>query len=163
MIQLTRQTDGGALLRCERDDGSTTWQKQPRRHAAFSPLHDLTHYAVETELGFRSGFYGLIAQGWEIEETTGKAARGRLPAEAIVVEHLVGLLDLERTTGVAWTAAEVNAHAAEYFRTANTPGPRALCDEELSRVRDAARALYEQWRALPAGATLELHFDGAPR
>jgi hypothetical protein len=162
-IQLTKRADGGAVLRCARADGSVTWQRQHGPRASFFPLHDLAHYAVETELKFRDGFYGLIAQGWDIDETTGKTARGPPPSEAVVVEHLVGLLDLERTTGVAWTAAEVNAHAAEYFRTANRPGPRALGDEDLNRVRDAARALYEKWRALPAGATLELHFDGDPR
>lgn len=161
LIQITKRPDGGAVLRCARGDGSVTWQRQQGPQASFFALHDLTHYAVETELGFRDGFYGLIAQGWEIDETTGKSARGPLPREAIVVEHLVGLLDLERTTGVVWTAAEVNAHAAEYFRQAGMPAPRALDDAELKRVRGTVQALYAQWRALPAGATLELHFVGA--
>src|SRR5688500_15660047 len=99
LIQITKRPGGGAGLRCTRADGSATWQRQQGRQASFFPLHDLTHYAVETELGFRDGFYGLIAQGWEIDETTGKSARGPLPPGSIVVEHLVGLLDLERTTG----------------------------------------------------------------
>lgn len=64
------------MLRCVRADGSATWQKQESRHAAFFALHDLTHFAVESTLGFQRGFFGLIAQGWEIEETTGKQARG---------------------------------------------------------------------------------------
>ena len=33
--------------------------RQARR---FFPLHDLTHYAVETVLGFRRGFYGLLGR-----------------------------------------------------------------------------------------------------
>ena len=67
IIHFTKRTDGGALLKCVRADGSTTWQRQDEKNAAFFPLHDLTHYAVETELGFRRGFYGLIAEGWDID------------------------------------------------------------------------------------------------
>jgi hypothetical protein len=160
LIQLTKRTDDGALLRCVRADGSATWQKQQGRQAAFFPLHDLTHYAIETELCFRNGFYGLIAQGWEIDETTGKSARGPLPDEAVVVEHLVGQLDLERTTGVTWPAAELNANAAAHFRQSDLPAPsRALTDAELTRVRERLRGLYSQWRALRLGETLELAFE----
>ena len=163
LIQLTKRTDGGALLRCARADGSATWQKQHGRQAAFFPLHDLTHYAVETELAFRNGFYGLIAQGWEIDETTGKSARGQLPNEAIIVEHLVGQLDLERTTGVTWSAAELNMNAAEYFSRNDRPAPsRALTDADLLRVRERLRDLYARWHALRPGETLELPFDLAP-
>ncbi len=78
-ITLTAHTDGNVVLQCERDDGSATWQRQQGRHARFFPLHDLTHYAVETRLGFRQGFFGLIAAGWDIEDTTGKGRRGPLP------------------------------------------------------------------------------------
>lgn len=78
-IQIAKKTGGGGVLRCTREDGSVTWQKQPERHAAHFALHDLTHYAVETALGYRNGFYGLIASGWEIEDTAGKGPRGKLP------------------------------------------------------------------------------------
>ena len=61
LIQLTKRPDGGAVLRCVRGDGTVTWQRHEGAHGRFFPLHDLTHYAVETTLGFRSGFYGLIA------------------------------------------------------------------------------------------------------
>lgn len=44
-IRFTKRTDGGARLNCVRADGSTTWQRQDDKHAAFFPLHDLTHYA----------------------------------------------------------------------------------------------------------------------
>ena len=76
------------MLKCIRADGTTTWQKQSERHAAFFSLHDLTHFAVETTLGLKRAFFGLIAEGWDIEDTTGKGARGPLPAEAIEVERV---------------------------------------------------------------------------
>ena len=74
-IEIVKQPDGAGVLRCVRQDGSVTWQKQTR-HAAHFALHDLTHYAVETALGYRRGFFGLIAEGWDVDDTTGKGARG---------------------------------------------------------------------------------------
>ena len=159
LIQLTRRADGGAVLCCVRADASATWQRQEGRQAAFFPHHDLAHYAVESELGFRSGFYGLIAEGWDIEETGGKGARGPLPAEAVAVEHLVGALDLERAGGVEWTAADINRHAAAAAASGGRPPPRPVTDAELARVRARVRELFARWRALPPGATLELGFD----
>ena len=74
-VELTKRADGGAVLRCTRADGSVTWQRQEGRQAAFFPLHDLTHHAVETTLGYRRGFLGLVADGWELADTTGKGGR----------------------------------------------------------------------------------------
>jgi hypothetical protein len=53
-IEISRQPDAAVVIRCTRDDGSVTWQKQTR-HAAHFVLHDLTHYAVETVLDYRRG------------------------------------------------------------------------------------------------------------
>jgi hypothetical protein len=134
------------VLRCARQDGSVTWQKQAR-HAAHFALHDLTHYAVETGLGYRHGFFGLIAQGWEVEDTTGKGARGALPSEAIEVERIVGLFDSERASGVLWSTEEFNEFA-----------PRLLTEAEIQKVRALRGELFQRWSAIDAGQTLELHY-----
>jgi hypothetical protein len=81
-IEIVKQPDGAGVLRCTRQDRSVTWQKQTR-HAAHFALHDLTHYAVETALGYRRGFFGLIAEGWDVDDTSGKGGRGALSAEAV--------------------------------------------------------------------------------
>src|SRR6202049_3530197 len=112
LIQITKRSDGGGVLRCVRADGWATWEKQESRHAAFFALHDLTHFAVESTLGFRRGFYGLIAEGWDVEDTTGKGARGPLPEEAVEVEGIVGLFDAERACGAIWTEDEFSEFAA---------------------------------------------------
>ena len=65
-ITITKRTDGGYVIACTRADGSVTWQKSAS--AAFFPVHDLTHFAVETELGHRRGFYGLVAEGWNFND-----------------------------------------------------------------------------------------------
>jgi hypothetical protein len=158
VLQFTKRTDGCALLRCVRDDGSVTWQKQEGNHAIFFPLHDLTHYAIETELGFRRSFYGLIAEGWDIDDTTGKSARGPLPNEALEVEYFVSALAAERAGGAAITAEEFNQMAATFARTRGIPLPRRLTDEELTKVRSRFEELAAKWSSLAPGKTLELLF-----
>jgi hypothetical protein len=158
IIQFTKRKDGRSLLRCVRADGSTTWQRQDDERAAFFPLHDLTHYAVETGLGFNHGFYGLIANGWDIADTTGKGARGPLPDEAIEVEYIVGSLGAERAGDSACGAEEFNGLAAAFAKTRGLPEPRQLTDADLTKVRSSIDELCAQWRDLASGTTLELAF-----
>ena len=113
LVEIVKRADGAGVLRCTRADGSVTWQKQVPRHATHLAPHDLTHFAVETTLGFRRGFFGLLASGWEMEDTTGKGAREPLPLEAGVVEHIVGLFDSERACGRLWTVEEFNTYIPE--------------------------------------------------
>ena len=158
-IQITKRTDGGAVLKCVRSDGTVTWQKQEGAQGAFFPLHDLTHYSVESELGIRNAFYGLVADGWDIEDTTGKGARGPLPPDAVFVEHVVGTLDSERASGTRWTAEEFNDSLA---RSASNSGgkfaARRLTDDDLARIRKRRAELFQQWHALRPGQTLSLDF-----
>ena len=100
-IRIKKKPDGSAALSCQRADGSVTWQRQTGPQGAFFPLHDLTHYAVETELGLEQAF---------------SAARH---------EH---------------------------------GGDVRLTDTELHRIRTTRHALFDRWRALPPGETLELSF-----
>lgn len=149
-IQISKQPDGAEVLRCTRDDGSVTWQKQTR-HAAHFVLHDLTHFAVETALGYRHGFFGLIADGWDIDDTTGKGARGPLPPEATEVEQIVGLFDSERASGVLCAIEEFSQFA-----------PRAFSAAEIHTVHNLRAELFEKWSAIAPGQKLELWFPQAP-
>ena len=148
-IEISKRADGAGVLRCTRPDGSVTWQKQ-LKHGAHFALHDLTHYAVETALGYRRGFFGLIAEGWEVEDTTGKGVRGPLPAEAVEVERIVGLFDSERGSGVLWTLEEFNQFS-----------PRLLTAEDIREVRSLRGALFQQWSGLASGERVELNFKPA--
>ena len=162
IIEFAKRKDGQTVLRCTRDDGSSSWQRNENQRAAFFPIHDLTHFAVETELGYRRGFYGLIADGWDIAETTGKTARGPLPNEALEVEYLVSAFSAERAGGASTTAEEFNQLAATFARSKGMPAPRQLSDDELGRVRSAFNELATKWRALPADGTMQLSFPFTP-
>jgi hypothetical protein len=157
-VCLTKHADGGAVLSCIREDGSATWQRQYGRSAGFFPLHDLTHFAIETELGLRHAFYGLVAEGWDIDETTGKCPRGPLPPEAYAAERLVGLFDLERAGSAFWSASDLNEQC---HGPAAPPGqrlPRSITEDDLARIRSRMSDLLAQWARLPFGDTLELSF-----
>ena len=159
LVQIAKKKDGRGVLRCVRADGSVTWQTQPARHAPFFALHDLTHLAVESSLGFSHGFFGLIAQGWEIDQTEGKSARGPLPSEALEVENIVGSFDSERASGALLSADELNSFAAIHAESAGRPAPRKLTEDEILRVRNKRGELFSRWAAIEPGGALEVKFE----
>jgi hypothetical protein len=166
-IRLAKHTDGGATLTCVRPDGSTTWQRQRGGHAAFFPRHDLTHFAVETVLGHRRGFYGLVASGWDLTEFGAPWPRGPLPPDMDPSEHLVGFLDAERASmagaGQPWTAADLSAQAAAFYAARGLDAtPPVVSDEQLAAIRECLTDLFARWDALAPGDVLELQFVPDP-
>ena len=147
-----------AALSCQRQDGSVTWQRQDGRLGAFFPLHDLTHYAVETVLAYRHGFWGLLAEGWDLNDFGKAGQRGPMPLEAVLSEFTVGFFDQERAAGVEWSATDFNASAAAHCAQRGVVLGRLLTDEELHRVRRSRQELFAQWATVPPVETLELIF-----
>jgi hypothetical protein len=159
IIRIKKNADGSAALSCTRADGTVTWQRQQGVQGMFFPRHDLTHFAVETVLGHRLGFYGMVASGWDLSDFGAPWPRGKIPADADPSELIVGFLDTERASGTRWSASEFNDKAAVYYRE-HAPGgiPPTLTDDELARVRQRRAELFAQWDAAPPGGTLELTF-----
>ena len=161
-IRLAKHTDGDVTLTCVRPDGSMTWERQRGGHAAFFPRHDLTHYAVETVLGHRRGFYGLVASGWNLTDFGAPWPRGPLPSDMDPAELLVGLLDAERASAdgrPAWTAADFNRNAADFYAARGFDAlPPVIDDVQLAAIRARLAELFARWDALPLDGSLELQF-----
>jgi hypothetical protein len=134
-----------------------TWQKHEKQ-AAFYSFHDLTHYAVETVLGLDNGFYGLVADGWDIEDTGGKGKRGKPSAATILVEHVVGLFDRERSGGVA--PLDAAGFSAQVEEMTGLKLKQAFTERQLTAARERIAELHQQWLSIPPGSSLDLTFDG---
>ncbi|MDQ6871084.1 MAG: hypothetical protein M3037_03620 [Gemmatimonadota bacterium] len=161
VIRIKKGTDGRTALSCTRADGSTTWQRQEGAQATFFPRHDLTHYAVETALGHREGFYGLVSAGWDFSDFGNPWPRGKLPIEASISEMIVGVLDMERRTGKRTSAEELNRTIAAYAAENALPQQRPVTEGDLARVRAKRAEMFAKWDAVPPGDALEVPFDVA--
>ena len=150
IVVIRKGRDGPPSLTCIRADGSKTWS---RLHPFF-PMHDLTHFAVESVLRLREAFFGLIASGWTVEAFAEKGSSARLPPEAIFAEHLVGLFDLERAGAAVWTATQFR----EALQAALGPAVRAPTAEDLTLVRRLRDDLHRSWLDTAPGDTLELRY-----
>ncbi len=161
VIRIKKGADGRTSLSCTRADGTTTWQRQEGAQASFFPRHDLTHYAVETVLGHRRGFYGLVVAGWDLADFGTPWPRGKLPKDSNLSEMVVGFFDRERASGQMGTAEELNEHLSAYCDENDLPAPESLTESDLSRVRQKRGELFALWEAIEPGGALELLFDPA--
>jgi hypothetical protein len=160
-IQLVKEKDGSILLRCHRADGTTTWQRNDGSRGRFFVVHDLTHFAVETILGHRRGFWGLVTDGWNVTDFGAPWPRGPIPADMDPSELIVGFLDAERAGGTRWTAEDFNDKAKTYFASHGIDKSLTLADADLDAIRARVLELADRWALLPRGEILELEFDRA--
>ena len=159
LVRIKKGTDGRTTLSCVRPDGTVTWQRQEGGQAAFFPRHDLTHVAVESVLGIRKGFYGLVADGWDLSDFGTPWPRGHLPIEANLSERAVAFFDRERGTGFMGDAQELNQQLEEFCTESGfKPTPR-YTEEDLMRVRQKRGELFSNWDSVKAGETFEVEFS----
>lgn len=157
MVKFKKRGESDPVVTFVRDDGSSTSGRLGS--GGFGAVHDLAHYAVETTLGLRSGFYGLLAQGWDIPDFEVKGTARQLPDEAVVAECIIGQLGNALFAGREPSADEFNwlvRSAVDGVR----PGAvvPAISVETLRLIWRTLDALLARWRALPPGDTLELDF-----
>jgi hypothetical protein len=140
-------------ITCKRADGSATWSEAD----AFMIIHDLTHYAVESGLGMKQGFYGLVAGGLDITdfEKKQKIRPDEIPAEGLRAELLVGLVLTERNDG-----KEMNDFNEQYqellkkFHLSAENIPLA----SVRRLREETDRLINKWKDLPVSSSLVFNF-----
>jgi hypothetical protein len=136
-----------------RPDGSEVWS----RVHPFYPGHDLTHFAVESALGLRRGFFGLIAEGWELTDFVRKHAAAKLPVEAFWAECAVGVTELLGSPAPP-TLAEWQDALDQSVAGQKLPPFRRVNEAEYARLNFLRAALRQQWSVLPMGETLTLDF-----
>jgi len=152
------RTDKLDQLRCVRADGSATTTAMPRQ--GILP-HDLVHYVVESTLGWRHGFLGMVAAGadigWTMTQTHDPAATD-VADQAIHAEAVVESLQAQ-----LWSAAFDDALFLDGVRTACTARGRsvpALPPGAGQAMFEAALALNARWQQVPFHGTLALEMPG---
>jgi hypothetical protein len=176
ILRFKKKADADCVLTFIRADGSHA--SQPiGPHSGFGPVHDLSHYAVESILGLAQGFLGLCADGWGFGDFEVKGSTKRLPVDAIVAEVTAGALSSFEMMGATpsleefnWAVAEaacgrkggnrmadaVAGQAIERWR-AGVDLP-AVTAAQYDAMHRALHVLWERWIEVPVGGTLELTF-----
>jgi len=159
-IRFSKGRDGPNTLSCVRPDGSTTWSKV----SEFFPVHDLTHYVVETTLGLDGAFFGLIRSGWSIQDFESPGASKRTPPEAILAEVMVGVLQREVLLRQGSTADSYNREVLASLQGLAQPIRREVSPEDLATMQSRLEGLLANWKSISPGQWLELRFppEGSP-
>ena len=154
LIRLTRLTNERHRLELVRDDGTREARELETRSAL---LHDLVHYAVETEAGLTASFFGQLAAGKTYESLTAEPSGD---PEAMQTEAVVGRIQ-GFAKNDAWSEVEPDAFAesiAAGFRAVGHEPPVWLTGDLIVRVRERFRRVQGRWRATPFHRALELDF-----
>lgn len=158
LIRFSNSNRGGVLT-CVRANGRSTWMVL--KQTAFFRRHDLLHYAVETTMGLRDSFYGLVAAGWNLEDFSKPGVAERLPAEAIQTEYVVNFLAARWDDRAHLTAEELNEHLELTSRAAGqnpVSPPYPISAEMLFLLLKSGEELFAQAECLADGEVLELPF-----
>lgn len=159
-VEIRKSATGDARLTVTRADG--TWTAGRLGQGGFGAVHDLAHFVVETTLGRRDGFYGLLEQGRNISDFEQPGAAREIPDEAVAVECIVGQLTNLVLTGPPVDLAGFNWLVAAAVRGTrpNAKIPR-IDESSFSEMQRSLKEKVEVWRALKPGGVLALEFDSS--
>jgi hypothetical protein len=152
-ILLTRISNSHHRLTVVRADGTQESRELETRSCL---LHDLVHFAVETEARLAESFWGLLARGVRHAELADVAAMhdaDELHATESVVAALQGALATQTPP------AEFVASFTAALRSIDAAPPAWLTVDLVRRVLERLRRLRGHCRATPFGQAMELRFD----
>ena len=152
LIRISKDPSGNSIL-CIRKDGTFT-----RSSAGPSlPHHDLAHYAVETCLGMKNGFYGMIEQGYDIAHLSDKNIIKTLGPETWLAEIVTRALQ-SHSSG-ACTSEQFAQLIALELNERHAQLPSDFSEKSLSEMAAIFRNLLLRWKEVPEGGFLVLSFE----
>ncbi len=154
-IRITKNTGKPHILKYIRDNGTETWMYADD----FFVRHDLSHFALESVLEYKTAFNGMLNSGMDIKDFEDKQKRAELnvTAEAWYAENMANLFLMEIVQG---DFADFNKVQQEAFVSFNHQYPViTLPEDKIKETRNYLRQLLTQWKELPSGQTLELIFS----
>jgi hypothetical protein len=150
-VRITFVTGERTHVYVTRDDGSELDWSWP---SGGGLPHDLAHYVVESGLGMRFGFWGLVADGVDFS-SYGKprGLEGRDVTELNQAEGAVAAATIRLTV----PEVDAAAYLVECCEKASTPVPD-IDAAMLDRLTEACRQADERWRALAPGESLTVEW-----
>jgi hypothetical protein len=110
-------------------------------------LHDICHFFVEKELNTLDGFWGMLSQGYQLEQLFGKT--NHLTEKLRVIEFIVG-----------GTQSVYSKHMdeSEFWNYIKAVDLKISGTEFLKRVIPPIEDFMNRWKFLPIGDSMTLHF-----
>jgi len=152
LLLITKNINKPHIIRYKRDDGTDTWMKADD----FLVRHDLSHYAIEKTLGYKTAFIGLLNNGMDIRDFEDREKRLKIivTQEACYAENMANLFLIEKIQG---NSGNFNEMLASAFINMKLPfAVPVLSNNEIDSVRNCLSKLLNSWNDLPDGETMTL-------
>jgi hypothetical protein len=120
-------------------------------------VHDLLHYAVESQAHLATGFWGTLAKGKTLAELNDRTGTAMLAesADIAVIERMVGALS---NAAKGYSAEDVMAGLNLFATASDAPLPAWLTIDFIRAVQERMRQLLGHWKATPYGERMELEW-----
>jgi hypothetical protein len=154
LLQVTKNTGKPHIIRYIRDNGTDTWMKADD----FFVRHDLSHYAIEKTLHYKTAFMGMLNNGMDIRDFENREKRLQLTItqDACYAENMANLFLIEVMQN---NTGNFNKMLASAFTSMNQSFPvPALSEIEIDAVKQCLKTLLTNWNNLSAGEMMELVF-----
>lgn len=154
LLQVTKNNGKPHIIRYTRDNGTNTWMKTDD----FFVRHDLSHYAIEKTLGYKTAFMGMLNNGMDIRDFDNREKRLQISVtqEACNAENMANLFLIETIAGNSSNFNEMLASAFSGMQQAFFAP--VLSENEIDSIKRYLKKLLQQWGKLPVGETLTLEF-----
>ena len=162
-FELKKRADAKAQLVLIREDGSHTVGTIGPADG-FGPVHDLTHFAIESTLGLDEGFLGMCASGWEIGDFEVKGTASKLPREAVFAEIAAGELSRQLVMRQVSSLADF-LWAIDLSLNKQEDGFQRpeITERQFATILARINEEWGRWRALPPNGTLQLTYASRRR
>jgi hypothetical protein len=151
-IRLHRVSNGSHDLEIVRADGS---RERVALETRSTLVHDLLHYAVETEAELEVGFWGSLAAGRRLTVTTEMST-----PQLAEIERIVGAMS---GAVKGRTAREMADGFVRYAEMLDWDLPPWLDERFVAAVQERMRQLQGRWKATPFGGAMELDWPARTR
>ncbi len=110
-------------------------------------VHDICHFVVEKHMGYRNGFWGMLAQGNSFNSLFGKD--NTQTADLRFIEQIVGPVQSVYSGHIPEADFEQSIRHLDV----------TLTDDFLSNCLTEINAILDKWEHLPVGQQLSLEWD----